>query len=179
MPVVLGFSFPFFGRSCDTVWMHINGNLQLSGDQLPWPYMEEPELLFRSSRVISPVDFNHFTIVASDGDGGWAEITDSCATFLWQLSLSSNPGMSEVHFATRLWHNGNIEFFYGPSTMEGKRWLSGISAGNNKDFIMAPSSGSNKFLPECPSASFIFLLLIRWNCQKQVFYPEFPVPAIR
>jgi hypothetical protein len=143
LPVPLGFSFPFYGEIYDTVWMHINGHLQLNESQLSWPYLQEPELQFQSYLLIAPVEFEMFTMVTSDDDGGWAEITDSCATFRWQLSLASAPGNSEINFAVRLWQNGKIEFLHGPSTMQGIRWLSGISAGNKKDFIMSPLSGAN------------------------------------
>jgi hypothetical protein len=144
MPVALGFSFPFFGEDYDTVFMHINGHLQLGNEQLSWPYLEEPDLMFRSYRLIAPVEYEPLTIVISDGDGGWVDLTDSCATFRWQLSLGSLPGNSEANFAVRLWPDGNMDFIYGPSTLQGVPWVSGISAGNNKDFVMSPASGAAK-----------------------------------
>ncbi len=142
VPVPLGFSFPFYGRSYDTVYMHIDGYLQFDNDQLPWPYMLEPELLFRTNRMIAPCAYNSVTIVPAEGDGGWAEITDTSATFRWKLSCILNPGMTDLNFAARICENGNIEFISGPSTLEGIPWLGGISAGNNKDFVKSPGSGS-------------------------------------
>jgi len=143
MPVPLGFSFPFYGTLYDTVYMHINGNLQFDNAQLPWPYMQEPDLQFRSNRIIAPMMHYSFTITPADGDGGWAEINDTTATFRWKLSQSSNPGMTDLNFAVRLRQNGNIEFFFGPSTIEDISWLGGISAGNNKDFINSPYTGTD------------------------------------
>jgi hypothetical protein len=144
MPVALGFDFPFYGEEFDTVYMHVNGHLQFDNTQLAWPYMYEPALQFRSFRLIAPLEFDPFTIAISDGDGGWVERTDSNATFRWKLSNSSLPGSTEMNFAVRIWNDGKIEFIHGPSTLEGVSWLSGISDGNKKDFVMSPVSGANK-----------------------------------
>jgi hypothetical protein len=155
MPVPLGFSFPYYGELYDTVYMHIDGFLEFSDDQLPWPYLQEPELFFRSERIIAPLTYGPVTIVPAEGDGGWAEINDTSATFRWKLSLISNPGMTDLNFAVRLTHNGNIEFIMGASTLEGIPWLSGISAGNNKDFIISPVSGLN-YVPPGKKISFYY-----------------------
>jgi hypothetical protein len=160
MPVALGFDFPFYGQDFDTVFMSINGHLQFDNSQLPWPYLQEPLLQFQSHKMIAPMEFDPFTISLSDDDGGWAAITDSTATFRWQLSNSALPGSTEMNFAVRLWADGTIEFIHGTSTLEGIGWLSGISNGNKKDFVMSPVSGANK----------------AGAGKKIVFYPH-PVPA--
>jgi hypothetical protein len=144
MPVPLGFSFPFYGKFYDTVYMHINGHLQFDRSQLPWPYMLEPVLHFRSNRIITPMTNESFTIVPGDGDGGWVEINDTAATFRWKLSWNSSPGASDLNFAARIKQNGDIEFIYGQSTLENLPWLGGISAGNKKDYIDSPVSGSGE-----------------------------------
>lgn len=143
MPVALGFSFPFYGDVYDTVFMHINGHLQFDMAQLPWPYMTEPALHFRSNRMITPMTNKSFTIAPADGDGGWIAINDSSVTFKWKLSWVTNPGTTDFNFAVRLHQNGNIEFIYGPSTLVDIPWLGGISAGNKSDYIDAPLSGSD------------------------------------
>jgi hypothetical protein len=142
MPVALGFSFPYYGENYDTVWMHINGHLQFDNAQIPWPYMMEPVLLFRSNRIIAPMSSMRFTITQADGDGGWVEYTDTTATFRWQLSWTDFPGTSEMNFATRLHENGDIEFLYGNSSLQDIPWLGGISAGNKLDFVDCPLSGA-------------------------------------
>jgi hypothetical protein len=142
-PVPLGFSFPFFGETYDTVWMHVNGHIQFDGEAIPWPYLQEPELFFRCYRLIAPFEFDPAVIVAADDDGGWVELTENSATFRWKISLESLPGNTEVNFATRLHNNGNIEIIYGAPGPGIVNWLSGISAGNRKDFIMSPVSGSD------------------------------------
>jgi hypothetical protein len=143
MPVALGFDFPFFGEIYDTVYMHINGHLQFDGAQLPWPYMQEQALQLRKNRIIAPAEYFPFTINNSDDDGGWIELNDSTATFRWKLSISSNPGTTEVNFAARIRQNGNIEFIHGTSNYNGVNWISGISAGNNVDYVTSPVSGLN------------------------------------
>jgi len=142
MPVSLGFAFPYYGKVYDTVFMHINGHLQFDNAQLPWPYMMEPVLHFRSNRIIAPMTNMQFTITPADGDGGWAELTDTTATFRWKLSYTENPATSEFNFAVRLHSDGTIDFLYGESTLNGIPWLGGISAGNKTDYIMVPFSGA-------------------------------------
>lgn len=147
MAVPLGFSFPFYGKTYDTVFMHINGHLQFGSDQLPWPYMMEPALLFRSKAMIAPMEKMEFTIMPAEGDGGWVEFSDTSALFRWKLSMAGNLGTTEFNFATRIGQSGNIETFYGPCTLEGISWLGGISAGNKTDFMMSPVSGLGQVQP--------------------------------
>jgi hypothetical protein len=142
MPVPLGFSFPYFGGLYDTVWMHINGHLQFDNAQLPWPYLEEPVLHFRSNRLIAPMTHIAFTIAPVDGDGGWVAFDDSSATFRWKLSRVPNTGTTDLNFAARISQNGTIEFIYGPSTLKDIPWLGGLSAGNNEDWLDSPYSGA-------------------------------------
>jgi hypothetical protein len=147
MPVALGFGFPYYGEIYDTVYMHINGHLQFDDAELPWPYMMEPVLHFRSNRIIAPMTHMRFTITPADGDGGWMDFTDSTATFRWKLSWMDNPGSSELNFAARIHKNGDIGFIYGSSTLQGIPWLGGISAGNKKDYANSPLSGAEMIQP--------------------------------
>jgi hypothetical protein len=147
VPVALGFSFPYYGEIYDTVYMHANGHLQFDSAQIPWPYMQEPELHFRYNRIITPMTNVGFTITPADGDGGWAETGDTSATFRWKLSWTANPGATEINIAVRLHQDGNIDFIYGNSSLEGAPWIGGISAGNAVDFIKAPFSGTNQIIP--------------------------------
>ena len=146
MPVALPFGFSFYGEEYDTVWMHINGYLLLGYTQLPWPYLEEPELMFRNFRMIAPVDYDWFTIIPAKGDGGWVELNDSCATFRWQLSYGTSVNPAKENFAARIWQNGKIEFIYGSCGLDGIRWISGISSGNNCDFLKSPVSGADQVI---------------------------------
>jgi hypothetical protein len=155
VPVALGFSFPYYGILYDTVYMHINGHLQFDHSQLPWPYMQEPDIYFRGNRVITPMNHTFFTIMPADGDGGWFEADDTSAVFRWKLSWSSTPAATDLNFAVKIFQNGNIEFFYGSTTLEGIPWIGGISAGNNTDFIESPVSGSGQ-VPAGQKISFIY-----------------------
>jgi hypothetical protein len=141
VPIALGFSFPFYGRLYDTVFMHVDGHLQFDNSQLPWPYLQEPDLFFRTNRLISPMTNANFTIATEDDDGGWYQEDDTSAIFRWKLSWQSSAASTEMNFAVRIFQNGNIEFFYGPSTLSGIPWIGGISSGNNCDYIESPVSG--------------------------------------
>jgi hypothetical protein len=140
-PIALSFSFPFYGRLYDTLYMHVRGHLQFDHSQIPWPYWQEPELLFRTNRMISPMTGCNFTMTPSDGDGGWYQEDDTSAIFRWKLSIAPNAASTDLNFAVKICRNGNIDFFYGPSTLEGISWIGGISSGNNIDYIDSPVSG--------------------------------------
>jgi hypothetical protein len=109
-PVALGFSFPFYGKLYDTVYMHIDGHLQFDHQQLPWPYMQELDLHLRTNRMITPMTHNNFTIMPADGDGGWYEEDDTSALFRWKLSWEASPASTEFNFAVKVCQNGKIEF---------------------------------------------------------------------
>ena len=143
MPVALAFDFPFYGKYYDTIYMHADGHLQFDDSQLPWPYMQEPEIYFRNQRIIAPLESYMTMININDGDGGWAEITDSCATFRWKLSQRTLPASTEINFAARIWQNGDIDFIHGTSSLDDMMWLSGISAGNGMVWKMSPFTGGN------------------------------------
>ena len=139
--VSLGFNFPYYGTDYDTVYMHVNGHLQFDNAQIPWPYMMEPMLHFRSNRIIAPMTDMSFTILPSDGDGGWYETDDTSAIFRWKVSYAYDPVGTDLNFAARICQNGNIDFIYGPAELGEFIWLSGISAGDNKDYAVCPDIG--------------------------------------
>ena len=147
MAVALGFDFPFYGGTYDTVFMHINGHLQFSGDQIPWPYMMEPELMFRSIPMIAPLSYAGLTIMPAEGDGGWVETSDTAAIFRWKLSAEGNLGTTDINFTVKLEEDGTIGFIYGPSTLGGFGWLAGLSAGNKTDYLVSPYSGQPQIPP--------------------------------
>jgi hypothetical protein len=155
VPVALGFSFPFYGKLYDTVYMHIDGHLQFDHAQLPWPYMQEPDIQFRSNRMITPMTNINFTITPADGDGGWFEEDDTSAVFRWKLSWSATPASTEFNFAVRICQNGNIELFYGSSTLAGIPWIGGISSGNKTDYIDSPFTGLSQ-VADGQKVSFIY-----------------------
>ncbi len=144
VPIALGFSFPFFGESYDTAYMHINGHLQFDNAQLPWPYLLEPWLHFRSNRLIAPMTNMSFTIAPADGDGGWVLTEDTAVTFRWKLSATFNVIATDINFAVRITRGGQIEFLYGLVNLEGIDWIGGISAGNKQDFYLCPFSGDEE-----------------------------------
>jgi hypothetical protein len=155
VPVGLGFDFPFYGKIYDTVYMHIDGHLQFENTQLPWPYMQELDLQFRSNRMITPLTTNFFTIIPGDGDGGWYEADDTSAVFRWKLSWEEDAAGTDINFAVKLCQNGNILFYYGASTLQDIYWIGGVSAGNKSDYIYSPVSGSFQ-IPQGHTVSLIY-----------------------
>lgn len=147
VPVPLGFSFPFYGRSYDTVYVHIDGYLQFQPDQLPWPYMADHLLLLKSNPMIAPLTHKHFDIQLED-DGAWFDGDSSRASFRWNLSFHSNPLSTDYDFSVTLHPSGRIEFHYGSVSPGVFNWISGISAGDKKDFVLNPIKQLGNFLPD-------------------------------
>ncbi|MFO7614845.1 MAG: T9SS type A sorting domain-containing protein [Bacteroidales bacterium] len=144
--IPLGFEFPFFGKKYDTVYIHIDGHIQFDKTQLPWPYLFDYDLHLRSNRIITPMTHQNFTIF-DDEDGAWYETDSISATFRWKLSWSPKPMSTEFNFAVKLWHDGKTEFIYGPATLDGLKWIGGISAGNMLDYFESPLYRSHAISP--------------------------------
>jgi len=87
--VPLGFSFPFFGKEYDTVYVNINnGYIQLTADKIPWPYLTDLGLLLKSYRLIAPLTCKNVKANKAD-DGAWYETSAGSARFRWNLSRKS------------------------------------------------------------------------------------------
>ena len=129
----LDFNFPFYGNTFSEVRVHADGYITFE-DLLSWPYQVYDFLNYTKNKYISPFqsDLHLFTSV---GDGIWYEGDENSATFRWKASVEGAQNTSELNFAVQLFANGNIRVYYGTvNDYSNISWLSGVSAGNNKDY---------------------------------------------
>lgn len=127
----LDFSFPYYGELFDTLFIHVNGLILFDRQNYPWPYLNEPGILFKGYRNISPFNYD---LRLYSGQGIWYEGNENYAIFRWKASLNGNQ-QTELNFAVKLYPNGNIEYYYGnmnyPSGIE---WIGGLSKGDYRNF---------------------------------------------
>ncbi|HSW67466.1 MAG TPA: T9SS type A sorting domain-containing protein [Bacteroidales bacterium] len=137
---VLPFPFPYYGKLIDTVYVHVDGIILFDRQNFPWPYYNEPMVLFKGYRGIAPFLFD---LRIESGQGIWYEGNSELATFRWKASLNGVSG-TEVNIAAKLYPNGKIEFFYGAMQYsQGIVWVGGISAGDYRNYQTHSKSGAS------------------------------------
>jgi hypothetical protein len=157
----LDFQFPFFGEQYDSVFVHENGFLMFNDDLYPWPYFNDPFILFKKMKNISAF---HFTTVEyyndplRDDPELWYEGNEYYAAFRWNGPLFYfDQYVGEGEYAVVLYPDGNIDFFYDTIQVnEDVVWYAGVSAGNEADYtllkqsnsIVTPGISSYRLIPE-------------------------------
>jgi hypothetical protein len=127
----LDFTFPFYGEFFDTVFIHVNGIILFDRQNYPWPYLNEPYVLFKGYRGISPYNYD---LRLYSGDGMWYEGDENSATFRWKASLNGDQS-TELNFAVKLYPDGNIEYYYGNMQFpNGTEWIGGLSKGDYRSY---------------------------------------------
>ncbi len=99
-----GFSFPFYGSTFKTVFVHASGNLTFAKSGKP-PFGLTDLELFHSFPRIAPLDL-HTLFAPADVS---VEKKSDRITFTWKIRFNSN----EIIFQTTLSRDGNITFQYG------------------------------------------------------------------
>ncbi len=139
----LPFTFPFYGKSYNKVFPHVDGYLKFDDQVLPWPYIIYEKTFFKNTRSISPYMSKPLILEASEGDGIWYQGDQNSATFRWKASMSGQATTTDLNFAVTLYPNGNIEFYYGtvdsPSYIT---WNAGISNGDGVNYHFAAITDS-------------------------------------
>lgn len=143
VPLVNG--FPYFGRVYDTVFVHIDGYLQFHPDQLPYPYLQDQQMMLKGNRIIAPLTNNEMIVNSDEDDGVWYEIDGPDHIFRWKLSWIGNPFATDFDFMVVLSENGSIRFSYGNVTPAAFPWASGISDGDMSNYFMNPLSALEMF----------------------------------
>lgn len=151
--VAMPFSFPFFGETFDTLYMHVNGYLMFTGEDMPYYYQLYDEQYLRQIRAIAPF-LNRNLRQNTSGDYLKVNLTPEKAVFTWKLTFGTIPGSAE--FSAILYPDGTIEFQYGNSAGGDKTIpVSGISKGNHEACLLTSFSGkrpaSGKFFRFVPS----------------------------
>nr|NQU91178.1 hypothetical protein [Bacteroidota bacterium] len=140
------FEFPFYDETFDKLYIHRDGYIMFDAELYPWPYYNDPFLLFRRMKNISvflcsPVKYYESIV---DSDGMWYEGDENHAAFRWsQPLIFANSIIGHAEFAVILYPDGKIEYYYDEiQTDQDLLWYAGVSAGSNKDYKLIGSSNS-------------------------------------
>ena len=133
--VPLGFNFIFYERNYDTVYINpTNGYLQFTNDKIPWPYLNEENLLLRSYSIITPLA-NLNLNANSTNEGAWFASDSASAKFRWKLSKKLGETYFPYEFQATLTADGTIVFNRGNiSVSASELFHSGISDGDKQNF---------------------------------------------
>ncbi len=141
----IDFSFPFYGKSFDTLYIHTDGFIMFDDQDFPWPYLYDQQLMLKKTRSVAPLLCKFLNIVPENGDGIWYEGDENSATFRWKTTLIVSPYTTDVEFSAKLYPSGEIEFFFnGNPVVAAHSWSSGISNGDDINYYLSDIPGNNK-----------------------------------
>jgi len=140
----LEFDFPFYDSTYNQLYVHRSGFIMFEEDLYPWPYFNDPYLLFRSMKCVAgflskPLKYYP---PPTKGEGMWYEGNENYAAFRWQTTIYHNQNiLGEAEFAVILYPDGNIEYYFNEIEVdEDFLWYSGVSLGNKNEFQLIGSA---------------------------------------
>jgi hypothetical protein len=135
--VPLDFSFPFYGKSYDTLYIHNEGFIMFDDQNYPWPYLFENQLMIKKARLIAPLLSKELVLDTLAGDGIWFEGDENHSSFRWRCT-SISPVIQDINFAVTLYSTGEIKFYYDKASNYSNLYAScGISAGDEMNYVLS------------------------------------------
>ncbi|MFC2128318.1 T9SS type A sorting domain-containing protein [Bacteroidota bacterium] len=152
----LDFDFPFYGEYYDKLYVKSNGIVAFNRGFAKYPYMVNPDLLFKTRKYIQLFGTN-ISIKPENSDFVKFEGDENSACFVWNASVTSGGNTADVNIALKIYPSGEMKFYYGAIDMEiipwKNDWLAGFSNGDYVHNIIARVSDS-EFLFEDYVAKF-------------------------
>jgi hypothetical protein len=137
--VPLPFSFPFFGKQYDTLYMHVNGYLLFDQQDMPYYYLLFDENYLRQVRAIAGF-MNYNLALHANGDYISYNTYPDSVVFNWQISKSAGDGITK--FSTTVLPDGRIQHHYGSIDPETTFLpVIGLSDGNRESTFFSVKSG--------------------------------------
>ena len=154
--LALPFSFPFYGKKYDSIYVNYYGFITFDPQYLPEPYITDEMNMLETFASITPSFSQYYTYQANKNDGIWYEADGNRLIIRWKVSVERYVTSSVDDFALILYPDGQFEFRYG--TMENQGFLhtfySGISKGDEQNFNLRTQWNANdisgmsyRFLP--------------------------------
>ncbi|MEI6436357.1 MAG: T9SS type A sorting domain-containing protein [Bacteroidota bacterium] len=144
--VPLPFSFPFYGKNRDTIYVNNYGFIAFEPYFLPEPYVTDEMNMLESFPVIAPSFSQNYAYLTSDNDGIWFNADANQATIKWRASVAPYYTTSSNDFALVLYPDGKFAFIYG--TMDNRNFIQktfcGVSKGDNKNFNLDTQWNANE-----------------------------------
>ena len=109
--IVLPFEFPLFGDKYKEFKLLTDGALVVSDNWIEYPYAIDNRLMLQQNIGIFP--FFADLVLPHHEDWIYYQADDEKAIFRWNASYYESIRWVDVNFASILYKNGDIEFYYG------------------------------------------------------------------
>lgn len=147
--LTLDFPFPFYGTESNKITINTDGSLVFENE---FNYLRSEQAI-KTNKMIA-VFASDLMIYPAVGDGIFYSGDENSAVIRWKTSLFDNQS-ANVDVAVKLFPSGEIQYFYGSGITEGINFASGISNGDEINFVIAstsnianPSNQKVRFFPE-------------------------------
>lgn len=131
----LPFSFPFYGSSYSQVTVLKNGGVVMGRNLVIYPYVVDSSLRFYQNGGLYPIYFGNLYYTNLENRVTFETLPDK-AIIRWNATVDPE-GFQMVEFATVLFPNGAIQFFFGDMNVTPDiSWISGVSKGNHLDYYL-------------------------------------------
>ncbi len=139
--VALPFSFPFYGKKYDSLYVNFLGFVSPDQPYLPFPYVTDELSMLKQAKTISPAFSQAYEYFDEHGDGIWMESSSSEVVIRWKASLDGLDTSSVTNFGLRLFPDGRFEFLYGNLRHPWKKHAvyCGTSMGDEENYLLTPS----------------------------------------
>ncbi|MEI7724931.1 MAG: T9SS type A sorting domain-containing protein [Bacteroidota bacterium] len=144
--VALPFSFPFYGKRFDSIYVNYFGFIAFEPQNLPGPFITDEMGMLRTYPLIIPSFSQQYTYQANKNDGIWFQADASHAVIRWKTSVSRYVTTSTDDFAVILYPDGRFEFSYGTMDNQGfvHTFYKGVSQGNDLTFDIQNQWNANE-----------------------------------
>lgn len=137
--VPLPFSFPFFGKNYDTLYMHVNGYILFDKQDMPYYYLLFDENYLHQIRAISGYMNHDMGEIGVEDNISNSSCSDS---IVFQWRTSANEGSGTVMFSTTLYPDGRIRHHYGPNSAQTTLIpVIGLGDGTPENTLISKKSG--------------------------------------
>lgn len=152
--VALPFSFPFFGKKYDSIYVNYDGFIAFEPQSLPAPYTTDETAMLRMFPLIVPSFSQQYVYQANKNDGIWYQANASQAVIRWKTSVSRYVTGSTDDFSVILYPDGRFEFCYGTMNNQGfvHTFYKGVSKGDGLNYDIQTQWNAN----DLSGKSFIF-----------------------
>ncbi len=131
--LILPFSFPFYGKTYDTLIIHTDGYLLFEAMNAPYPYLQDEALYLSQIKGIG-VFMNQHQQISLPEHGVWVNSDNGKVIITWVLGSELTPDQSNS-FSITLYPDGKIEQSFGDlNALLENPGVSGISDGDGTNF---------------------------------------------
>lgn len=132
----LDFTFPFYGKNYNSIFVTTNGTILFDEDLFLYPYIFFRDYALATRKGIAVFGANDQK--ASYYNRVFKQVISNEAIHIyWELGHYYMSAVS-LKYHVKLYKNGNIEFNFNDFDALGLTWVSGVSNGNETEFTVSP-----------------------------------------